>query len=144
MTDTQTTGGCLCGKVRFTLGEKPTAVNACHYTMCQTWSGGPFLAIHLEQAPAIEGQENVTWFESSDWAERGFCASCGSNLFYRLKGDPPQYVISAGALKGASDLPMIEQIFIDEKPAYYAFAGDIPALTGEEVFAKYAPSEASD
>lgn len=144
MPDAQTTGGCLCGKVSFTLSEMPETVSACHCAICRTWSGGPFFAVHTEDTPMIEGEENVTWYESSDWAERGFCAGCGANLFYRLKGDPPEYVVSAGALKDASGLTLAEQIFIEEKPAYYAFAGDIPALTGEEVFAKYAPGGQDD
>jgi hypothetical protein len=141
MAPSQTTGACLCGKVSFTLNEPPSSASACHCAMCRTWSSGPFLAAHVEQAPVIEGQENLTWYESSDWAERGFCSNCGANLFYRLKGDPPQYVISVGALKDTQALSLTEQIFIDEKPAYYAFAGDIPALTGAEVFAKYAPDD---
>ncbi len=135
----ETSGGCLCGKVNFTLSEPPATIGACHCAMCRTWSSGPFLAVHPKQAPDIQGAEHVTWYKSSDWAERGFCAGCGTNLFYRLLGDTPMYAVSAGALKNAPGLKLVEQIFIEEKPAYYDFAGDVPALTGEEVFAKYAP-----
>jgi hypothetical protein len=35
--------------------------------------------------------------------------------------------------------PLHQQIFIDEKPAFYDLAGDVPAMTGAEVFALYAP-----
>jgi hypothetical protein len=33
-----------------------------------------------------------------------------------------------------------EQVFIDEKPAFYCFGNETKEMTGAEVFAKYAPS----
>ncbi len=38
-------------------------------------------------------------FQSSDWAERGFCDTCGSNLWYRITAEGPghgQYNFAAG------------------------------------------------
>ncbi len=133
-----TTGRCLCGTITFTLAEAATDIGACHCRMCRRWTGSPGMAVHLSQAPEISGSENMTWYDSSDWAERGFCATCGSSLFYRIKGETPDYYVHAGALDDQDALTLKEQIFIDEKPGYYAFAGDIPAMTGEEVFAMFA------
>ena len=28
------------------------------------------------------------WYRSSDWAERGFCNECGSQMFYRMDDRP--------------------------------------------------------
>ena len=135
------TGRCLCGKVTYRLEGEATEVGACHCEMCRRWTGSPGMAIHLSAAPAIDGEEHITWYDSSDWAERGFCATCGSSLFYRLKGESPEYYLHAGTLDDQSGLVLKEQIFIDEKPGYYAFAGDIPAMTGEEVFAMFAAAD---
>lgn len=135
-------GRCLCGKVSFT-SEPVTDVGICHCAICRRWGGSPGIAAHLKQAPEISGADAITWYESSDWAERGFCSTCGSNLFYRLKGDTPQYYAMAGTYEDQSGFRLNLQIFIEEKPAYYDFAGDIPSMTGEEVFAMYADTPES-
>lgn len=129
-------GQCLCGSVKFT-SEPVSEVAICHCAICRRWGGGPGIAAHLKGVPEISGAEAITWFESSDWAERGFCKNCGSNLFYRLKGETPQYFVMVGAYDDQTVIKVSGQIFIDEKPAYYDFAGDIPSMTGEEVFASF-------
>lgn len=129
-------GRCLCGKVSFST-PVVSEVGICHCEMCRRWSSGPYIAAHFREKPEIQGEEHITWFPSSDWAERGFCKECGSNLFYRLKGDAPEFAVCAGAYEDQSGFKVNMQIFIEEKPAYYDFAGDIPSMTGEEVFAMY-------
>jgi hypothetical protein len=135
------TGGCLCGKVRFRVTQPVGEVGACHCSMCLRWCGGPILAIHSEGPVEFEGEENIVRYRSSEWAERGFCGNCGSNLFYYLipKGD---YILSAGALDDRDGLELVSQIFIDEKPDWYAFANEVETLTGAEMFARVASKEA--
>jgi len=77
-------------------------------------------------------------YKSSDWAERGFCGNCGTNLFYRLV-ESDVHVMSPGSLDDQSELSLTSQIFIDEKPDWYEFANETEKMTGAEVFAKYAP-----
>ncbi len=85
---------------------------------------------------SIDGDENLGIFESSDWAQRGFCKSCGTHLFYKLKGNGQYFM--PGALFGAElVLDFDHQVFIDEKPSYYSFANETQNLTGAELFAKY-------
>jgi hypothetical protein len=136
------TGGCLCGKVTFTITEPVSEIGACHCDMCRRWSGGPLLAIDCDHAVEFEGEEHIVTYRSSKWAERGFCGTCGSNLFYRLV-DSGQTMLCAGTLDDQSSLKFTEQIFIDEKPAFYDFANETKMMTGAEVFALYAPPDAS-
>ena len=128
-------GNCLCGAVGIEAADH-AAISACHCGMCQRWGGGPFLSVHCGSALRIEGSANVTVFKSSDWAERAFCAKCGTHLYYRLVASD-EYVVPAGLLTQAPPLEFQEQIFIDHKPAYYAFANQTSELTEAEVFAKY-------
>ena len=46
----------------------------------------------------FEDESAIGVFESSEWAERGFCKSCGTALFYRLRGD---LKMEAGDWRGA-------------------------------------------
>jgi hypothetical protein len=128
-------GSCLCGAVALTAPDH-TEVAACHCGMCRRWSGGPLLAVHCGQNVTVTGMENVTVFKSSDWAERGFCARCGTHLFYRLV-QANEYVVPVGLFGDGLPFEFKEQIFTDHKPDYYEFANRTTLLTEAEVFAKY-------
>lgn len=133
---TEKTGACLCGAVHVRIAIKNHHVAACHCVMCRKWGGGPLLAIECDGAVDFHGTEHIAMFESSDWAERGFCRICGTHLFYRLKNEA-HYALPVGLLDGDDDWDFQAQIFIDQKPAFYAFANTTTELTGEEVFAQY-------
>lgn len=131
-------GSCLCGGVRISTKMMSNKMGACHCDMCKKWAGGPLLAVDCGNDVTFEGKENVSVFNSSAWAERGFCKQCGSHLFYRLK-DPVLYVVPVGLFDNKPPIVFDHQIFIEQKPAFYSFANETANLTGAEVFAKFAP-----
>ena len=141
MTETvERKGGCLCGAVQIAARSVPASVGACHCAMCRTWGGGPLMAIDCGTDVAISGQEKVSVFDSSEWAERGFCAACGTHLFYRLK-QTGGYHIPAGLFDSDDGLVFDHQVFVDQAPAYYGFANDTKNLTGPELFALFGATE---
>lgn len=129
-------GKCLCGAVNIHAKAMSTNVGACHCNMCRKWTGGPFMAVDCKDQVTIEGQENVSTFASSEWAERTFCSKCGTHLFYRLK-ETNQHIVAAGFFNKEDLLKFDHQIFIDEKPEYYSFQNETHNMTGEEVFAMF-------
>lgn len=132
------TGRCLCGAVKLTAEGLQGHFHACHCSMCRRLSGGsPFFGASVKSV-TFEGEESITRFTSSEWAERGFCNNCGTSLFYFLK--PTQgYTLSIGLLDDASRLELAREISIDHKPPAYALVGDHPRMTEAEVFAAFAP-----
>ncbi len=79
-------GHCLCGAVTVTVaGAHDPRPGACHCRMCQRWSGGLFLCFNAD-AEGVTVQGPVARFQSSDFAERAFCAVCGSHLWMRNTG----------------------------------------------------------
>ena len=137
MTDkTEKTGSCLCGKVKFTARKAGRAVCACHGSMCRNWGGGPLMAVDCGTDVLFEGEENISIFDSSTWAERGFCSSCGSHLFYRLKANQ-QHMILAGMFDDSDSFEFRHQFFIDNKPGFYSFVEDTRNMTEAEIFAVY-------
>ncbi|MGH8598042.1 MAG: GFA family protein [Gammaproteobacteria bacterium] len=126
-------GRCLCGGVRFTAEGVDTNAHSCHCSMCRTWSGGPAISVAVASV-AFEGEENVERYQSSAWAERGFCKRCGTNLFYRMK-EQNQYIMWAGPFEDQTQFRLAGEIYIEEKPAMYNFAGDHPRMTGAEFLA---------
>lgn len=86
----------------------------------------------------FEGVEYISVFDSSKWAERGFCSKCGSHLFYRIKKSR-QHIVPVGLLDTDKELVFTHQIFIDEKPFFYHFSNETCDMTGAEIFAKFTP-----
>lgn len=138
MPDSSTnSGSCLCKAVKVTVAAASKNVGACHCSSCSKWGGGPLMAIDCGIDVLIDNEAMVTVFNSSDWAERGFCSQCGTHLFYRLK-ENKQYIMPVGLFDGAGSFNFDHQIFIDEKPDYYEFSNSTKNMTGEEVFAQFA------
>lgn len=131
------TGQCLCGDVRFSVTAANPEIWACHCSMCRRWASTGMMAMHVAGVD-IDKSDNLRWYASSDWAERGFCQRCGSGLFWRgLGAADGQLAISAGALDEQGALSLKGHIFIDEKPAYYDFSDNGERLTGAEVMAAF-------
>ena len=128
------TGHCLCGAVTITVTAMRAEVDICHCAMCQRW-GGAFYAGVKGEAAEVGGEAAVTVYRSSPWAERAFCGTCGSNLWYR-------FLPTGGRsfLAGLFDLPegfgIEQQIFVEEKPDWYDILQESPMKTGPEVMAE--------
>ena len=84
----------------------------------------------------LVGEEYLGVFDSSPWAERGFCKKCGSGVFYRLK-ESQDHFIPIGLFKNPGEITFDIQVFIDKKPNYYCFSNQTKTMTEEEVFAMY-------
>jgi hypothetical protein len=138
------TGRCLCGAVRYTAKSLQPKMAACNCSMCRRWSGGPYLSIGTNEVE-WSGEEALTTYTSSDWAERGFCSVCGSSLFYRVTKDGPFHGamhIAFGTLDDQSGFDMKMEFYIDLKPSAYAFAGEHKRLTEAEVMALFTELDA--
>jgi hypothetical protein len=128
------TGGCLCGGVRYEVSGPLRAVVCCHCSQCRRTSGhfvaatsAPSAAIRLTRA------ESLTWYASSSTAERGFCNRCGGNLFWRpTAGGRSTTSIMAGTLDTPTGLAVSEHIFVGSKSDYYTIADDAPQHAGWE------------
>jgi hypothetical protein len=101
--------------------------------------GGALLGVESNGDVSFSGEENIGVYQSSEWAERGFCKQCGSHLFYRLT-ENNHYYIPVGILDQDQDLVFDLEVFIEEKPQYYSFANKTKTMTGEELFAMFASS----
>lgn len=91
--------------------------------------------VHCSQPPRFSGRQPSV-HDSSAWAQRGFCGQCGTHLYYRLKAQDA-YAVSVGVLEGDEAWQFDEQIFIEQKPAWYCFANQTRELTGAQVFDQY-------
>lgn len=129
-------GECLCGQTHITAEAQNSFFHACHCDICRTWGGGPMLAFEAGNSVSLSGGDAIGIYSSSDWAERGFCKSCGTHLFYRLK-ESRHYYLPLGLFKDTQNLTFHAQSFIDKKHPGYSFAETTENMTSEAFFAKF-------
>lgn len=133
-------GQCQCGAARFEAQLTGLGAHACHCLMCRRQTSGPQFAVDANHPVAFEDETAVGVYQSSEWGERGFCKTCGTLLFWRTR-DHSFGSINPFTLEDAPDFAFESEIFIDQKPDFYDFAGDRTRMTGEEVFAQFPAGE---
>lgn len=121
-------GGCLCGAVRYAVRGSLQPPVACHCGQCRRTSGHFVAATAAADADiAVAGDGALRWYESSPGVRRGFCATCGSNLFWQRLGSG-RTSIHAGTLDGPTGLRLAGHIFTGFKGDYYAIDDGLPRL----------------
>ncbi len=119
-------GRCLCSAVQFEVRGPLRPVTYCHCQMCRRATGHYLAAtacatadLHLRQSDALR------WYRSSTSASRGFCGTCGSNLFW--KGDTADHVsILPGSLDLPTGLQASKHIFVADAGDYYQIQDGLP------------------
>lgn len=131
-------GRCLCGAVRFRTGGPLRGVVYCHCSQCRRQTGHFYAATNVEEAElAVEGRERVAWYRASGFASRGFCATCGSALFWKRDG-ASDISVMAGAFEQPSGLSGERHIFVADKGDYYGIADGLPCHDGSSAAIKVA------
>ena len=131
------TGGCLCGGVRYESREPPTRGYICHCTMCRRNYGGFFGATMRFPGSAFAlTQGALKSYAATKYAQRCFCAECGTPVAYFYAGNPDVWIY-IGSLDHPQDWPMTkdaswgptEHVYVDEKIPWYEIGDGLPQLT---------------
>jgi hypothetical protein len=120
-------GGCLCGAVRYRVDGTLRDVLICHCDECRRWHGhvSASTAARREDLVLVEAR-GLRWIDSprSDaGARRGFCAECGSSLFWDAPGRPT-VSIAAGTLDGNTGLRTTAHWYVSQAADYYELPAD--------------------
>ena len=122
-------GSCLCGAVTFTVESSLDEASACHCSRCRKWTGHFLADAEVPRdAVSVAGEENIRWYSMSEKARRGFCATCGSSLFF----DPLDKVkhgwigIALGAFDAPTRTKLKLHIFTANKGDYYEILDGVP------------------
>lgn len=120
------TGSCLCGAVRFRVDGELHPPDACHCSQCRRQSGHYWASTGIERtALSVTGEEHLSWFRSSEKVQRGFCARCGSFLFWDPLGHD-RIAVAMGAFDAPTGTQLAKHIFVGDKGDYYTIADGLP------------------
>ncbi|MEO6224374.1 MAG: GFA family protein [Sphingomicrobium sp.] len=78
-------GGCACGRVRFTARVHGDEAYLCHCRMCQRATGSISIAFKQVKDEDLEWASEPDWYESSPIARRPYCSGCGTSLGFAFK-----------------------------------------------------------
>lgn len=126
----------MCGAVKYRVTAEG-AFSTCYCKMCQRWSSGAFMGAPTTHFKITEGEQSVTVFKSSDWAERAFCSQCGSNIYYFSPKYGNNKTVAVGSLDKPNELVLKNQYFIDQKPAGFTLVEESKKLTTAEIEAMF-------
>lgn len=124
------TGSCLCGAVRFELTPPSLFCVHCHCAWCRKAHGAAFVT----WIGAAEPQFRVTglalrWYRSSPHSERGFCATCGTTLFFRSDAAPGELHAARASIDGPVDREPTAHVFVDAMVPWIHLADDLKRAT---------------
>jgi len=117
-------GSCLCGQISFVIKGDLPAPNACHCGQCRKQSGHYWASVDVKESDVtING--DIRWYPSSEKARRGFCATCGSFMFW----DPVHHdtiALAMGAFDAPTQTKLALHIYVADKGDYYDIADGLP------------------
>ena len=120
-------GGCLCGAVRYRAAGTPVRVTNCHCEMCRKAAGAPFVTWAEFPAEAVSFTAGApAWHGSSEAAERGFCAACGTALTFATI-DGTTIDLTVATLDDPDALPPDDNIWTESKVPWVTLDAAIPA-----------------
>lgn len=122
-------GRCLCGNVTFRINGPVTHAGYCHCAECRRQSGHYWASATVSDSAIIIAGD-VSWYAASTFAKRGFCARCGTFLFWRAD-NADEVGFSLGAIEGQTGIVMEKHIFTAEKGDYYQITDGLPQERGE-------------
>ena len=127
------TGGCMCGAVRYETTGVSSRVLHCHCYSCRTHTGAPMatLAVFKAEQVRFSGDDRKV-YASAPGVERTFCASCGTSLTWEtVFGDEgPLCAIHISAFDDPDGLKPTGHSFYSERISWFDIADDLPRHEG--------------
>jgi hypothetical protein len=126
------TGGCLCGAVRYEATVVKSENWYCHCRMCQKATGSVVSTsaiIKKNQIRILKGTPK--FYQSSTSVERGFCANCGSPLFFRPISEDWISILS-GTLDDPEVAPPEGHYGIESKISWLTIVDDLKQQRTED------------
>lgn len=130
----KTTGGCLCGAVRYETTAEPAFAAHCQCTDCKksTGAGHATAAAFPDAAVTFSGKPKAyaTKADTGGTATREFCPECGGRLTFRSSNMPGLVLIAAGSLDDPSSIAPTRAIYGKRHVAWDYLDPKLPTSDG--------------
>jgi hypothetical protein len=110
------TGGCYCGRVRYSAGGETIARANCHCRNCRRAVGAQAVAWITVRLSRFRYEKGMpTRYKTDTGAWRTFCKSCGTSLTYEHDSRPGEIDVTTASLDQPEDFAPTKDVFADEK-----------------------------
>jgi len=127
-------GSCLCGAISFGVEGELRSILHCHCVNCRK-SSGNFVASSGCATKALtihDRTDQLRWYDVG-YCRYGFCATCGSRLFWQGADHMEHTSIQAGVLDDVSELPLDGVWFADDAQPHNELDPAVPHFVGNGV-----------
>lgn len=122
-----TTGGCFCGRVRYSIDAPLTNARSCHCSRCRkafSGAGSAYAEVAAGSFSWISGEAHVTFHESMPGWGLGFCRVCGTTLCGTHEGQV--HGVTLGSVDGDPGVQIEMHIFVGSKAPWDHIGGSAP------------------
>lgn len=119
-------GSCSCGSVKYEIDGLLHDATSCHCSMCRKASGSQSSAFALFEPKDFSwslGEDELTYYKSSDDMGSFFCSRCGSPLAGTYKGDICW--VTLGCIEGDPKITVAKHIFMGSKASWETNPNDV-------------------
>jgi hypothetical protein len=121
-------GSCLCGGVKYQINGMLSQARNCHCSMCRKAQGAAFrsrASVNVSDFEWVQGENLVTFYESSPGNQRGFCRVCGSPIVSRF-GGTSYYGLALGTLDDDPGVQPQLHVHVANKAPWFTITDDLP------------------
>ena len=141
-------GACLCGGIQFTVQPPSLFCCHCHCRFCRTAHGAAFVTwvgAAEERFELNDPEERLVWYQSSKQSRRGFCAQCGTTLFFASDLAPGEIHVARALIEGGIDRAPAANVFYDQRADWLEATGTLATFnSGGPELAHYQAVEPLD
>lgn len=126
------TGGCQCGRIRFSARVDPTQAYLCHCKMCRRATGGVSIAFVSPRRDEVEWETEPDWYQSSPIARRPFCSRCGTPLGFQFLGGSEKMDLTVGSFDDPAPFRPAHNYATESMLMEWADVRHLPGYTSAE------------
>lgn len=125
-------GQCYCGAVQYEVTGPFKFIGHDHCSICRRISGAPMVtwAGVLEEQMKLLKSVGLQKFKSTPEAEREFCCTCGSHLFFRSTRWPGEVHFTVATLTSKLNIKPRAHVFFSDKAEWFDIVDDLPKYGG--------------
>ncbi|HXO90095.1 MAG TPA: GFA family protein [Stellaceae bacterium] len=130
---------CLCGGVKFEISGPLSPPSNCHCSMCRKQQGAAFRSrarVRQSDLKWVQGEDLVSFYESTPGTFRGFCTVCGSPIVNKFDARSKsaayrpaavsEYGIALATLDDDPGVRPLAHIFVASKAPWFEITDDLP------------------
>ena len=123
-------GRCLCGNVTWRTAASPLWSGHCHCDSCRRASSAPLTSFFGVPRDGVTWTGDIAINVSSEQVQRGFCAACGSQMYYQSTLWPTETHLYAATLEDPSKFQPQAHYHYAERLSWFEVTDDLPKYPG--------------